>query len=46
VSIPRALVAVWQRFCVDLRAAFRLFVGSCVNRKITFELLMESNLVE
>jgi len=30
VVIPRALVAVWQRSCVDLGAALGLFVGSHV----------------
>jgi len=27
VSIPRALVTVWRRSCVDLGAALGLFVG-------------------
>ena len=46
VSIPRALVAVWQRSCVDLGATLGLFVESCVNLKTVFGLLKESNLVE
>jgi len=44
VSIPRALVAVWQRSCVDLGAALGLFVGSYVNLKTAFKFLEESNL--
>ena len=46
VSIPRALIAAWQRSCVDLGAALGLFVGLCVDLKTTFGLLEESNLEE
>jgi len=46
VSIPRALVTVWQRSCVDLGAALGLFVGSCVDLRTAFGLLKESDLVE
>jgi len=45
VSIPRALVAVLRRSCVDLGAALGLFVGLCVDLRTVFELLKESNLV-
>ena len=39
VLIPRALVAVRRRSCVDLGAALGLFVGSCVDLKTAFGLL-------
>ena len=42
MSIPKALVVVWQRSCVDLRATLRLFVGLCVDLKTAFGLLEES----
>ena len=42
VLIPRALVAVWQRSCVNLGAALGLFVGSCVDLKTACRLLEES----
>jgi len=45
-SIPRVLVAIWQRSCVNLRAALGLFVGSCVDLRTSFGLFVESNLVE
>ena len=46
VLIPRASVVDWQRSCVDLGAALGLFMGSCVDLKIAFGFLKESNLVE
>ena len=46
VSIPKALVAVWRRSCVDLGAAVELFVGLCVDLKTAFGLLEKSNLEE
>ena len=46
VSIPRALVAIWRRSCVDLGAALGLFMRSCVDLRTAFGLLKELNLVE
>ena len=46
VSIPRAFVAAWWRSGIDLGAVLGLFVRSCVDLKIAFGLLEESNLEE
>ena len=46
VLVPRALVVVWRRSCVDLGAVLGLFVGSCVDLRTTFGLLEKSDLVE
>ena len=42
VLIPRASITVWQRSCVDLGAAVRLFVKSCIDLKTASGLLEES----